>query len=167
MSVFVWGLHSRNDGHRPALVFCTRGSIVRSRRPLKQGVSHGPRYYPFFDEVTLESNQTVLSQATAHLETLRFLSHVRRAGERLLQGLSGRSRTNCPIASKHWVFLARHASSLKNDARVRLSPLALARRAPHQRMPDTQVFAAGQGMLQVGKTIDHDNKKIPLGLIHS
>jgi hypothetical protein len=121
----------------------------------------------FLDGVTLESNQTVLSQATAHLETLRFLSHIRRAGERLLQGLAGRSRTNCPIASKHWVFLARHASSLKNDARVRLSPLALDRRAPHQRMLDAQVFAAGQGMLQVGKAIDHDNKKIPLGLVHS
>jgi len=138
MSVFVWGLHSRNDGHRPALVFCATG-----KQPDGPITSH------------------------AHLETLRFLSHLGRAGERLLQGLAGRSRTNCPIASKHWVFLARHASSLKNDARVRLSPLALDRRAPHQRMLDAQVFAAGQGMLQVGKAIDHDNKKIPLGLVHS
>lgn len=167
MSVPIRGLHSRNDVTDLHWYFVPENQLpeavssINREHPTSLDIIH------FLDGATLESNQTVLSQATAHLETQRFLSHERRAGERLLQGLSGRSRTNCPIDSKHWVFLAQHASLLKNDARMRLSPLALDRRGPHQRTPDAQVLAAGHGMLQVRKTIDFDNKNIPLGSIHS
>ncbi|MEP6890872.1 MAG: cryptochrome/photolyase family protein [Nitrospirota bacterium] len=71
--------------------------------------------------------------------------------------------TNCPITSMYWAFIARHASVLNNNVRMRLPLRALERRAPNQRMHDAQVFAAVQGMLQVGKPIDYDGVRIPLG----
>jgi hypothetical protein len=70
--------------------------------------------------------------------------------------------TNCPITSMYWAFLARHASLLNNNVRMRLPLRALGRRTPNQRMHDAQVFAAVQGMLQVGKPIDYDGTRIPL-----
>jgi deoxyribodipyrimidine photolyase-related protein len=70
--------------------------------------------------------------------------------------------TNCPITSMYWAFLARHASLLNNNVRMRLPLRALERRTPNQRMHDAQVFAAVQGMLQVGKPIDYDGTRIPL-----
>lgn len=71
--------------------------------------------------------------------------------------------TNCPITSMYWAFLARHVSLLNNNGRMRLSLRALERRAPNKRKRDAQVFAAVQGMLQVGKPIDCHAMGIPLG----
>ena len=138
-----------------------RGSIARRHRPAEQRSAQN--IWRYLSGVILESNQTALPQAKVHLKTLRFLSRVRWKVSSYCKACQFDPRTNSPIASVHWTFLARHASLLRNNARTRLSLRALDRRSPNQQMYDAQAFAAVQGILQVGKPIDYDGKRIPLG----
>ena len=138
-----------------------RGSIARRHRPAEQRSAQN--IWRYLSGVILESNQTALPQAKVHLKTLRFLSRVRRKVSSNCKTYQFDPRTNCPIASVHWAFLARNPSLLRNNARTRLSLVALDRRSPNQQMYDARAFAAVQGILQVGKPIDYDGKRIPLG----
>lgn len=64
---------------------------------------------------------------------------------------------NCPITRLYWAFLARHATQLSTNPRMRLPLLAMKKRSPTQRCADERTFHTVLATLQKGDPLTPDN----------
>lgn len=63
-------------------------------------------------------------------------------------------RRDCPITRLYWAFLARHADTLEDTARMGMPLRSAAKRAPAERERDAAVFRAVREALAAGATLD-------------
>jgi deoxyribodipyrimidine photolyase-related protein len=65
-------------------------------------------------------------------------------------------KTNCPITSLYWAFLARHEDQLKNNQRIAMPLNSMRKRAPEKKARDTKIFQYIQKQLRQGEPIKRE-----------
>jgi len=62
-------------------------------------------------------------------------------------------KTDCPLASLYWAFLARHESALKNNPRIRMPMISLKKREKALRNKDRRIFQKVRDILINGDRV--------------